>query len=293
MSYLSAITADTPLHLYALQETSGTTAADTGTSATLSAGTYVNSVNLDQPGVENPAVVDDAAVKFNTAYVSIPDVADLRITGDLTLEMWVKPLNFTNFQELIAKTTGTGGSNSYYEWRIDQTTGNLTFKANAALLTSTGPVYLGIWNHVAVKRSGTTVTHYLNGVPNGSGTVAVPTATSTTPVRIGTRDELLTPAVYTASYAAIYNSALSDAKIAAHFAATSLLPSKLNVASASVDALIYQATARTLVASVASDVLIIPSAPAAQIASVAIDVLRPVTAPSTGAVSYKAIPIST
>jgi chitinase len=52
-----------------------------------------------------------------------------------------------------------------------QTTDRLYFEAGGGVgITATNAVTANQWNHIAVVRSGSTITHYLNGTANGTGT---------------------------------------------------------------------------------------------------------------------------
>ncbi|MBI5568170.1 MAG: hypothetical protein HY870_24965, partial [Chloroflexi bacterium] len=110
------------------------------------------------------------------------------ITGDATYETWLK---------LSASTYLDGGtnwhlfSNETYQAsgmlvRVDGGTGKLYYRSNQASAstdtTSSTVLDNNKWYHVAVVKSGTTVTFYVNGVAtgyaSGSGTVTNPVTTA-------------------------------------------------------------------------------------------------------------------
>lgn len=118
------------------------------------------------------ATISTAQAKFGTSSfanngtanqsISTPDTTSLHLTGDFTVEFFVRPTNTTTSQILTTKGPGgrlilSGGSIFAY----DDTSGNAI---------NGGSVTANAWNHVAlVKKSGTT-TLYLNGVVIGSNT---------------------------------------------------------------------------------------------------------------------------
>jgi hypothetical protein len=168
----------------------------------LNTGAYTGGFTLAQPG---PANQGNCGVALNgsTGYITIPDAAALRLTGDLTLEIWVKPTDLSNYWFLITKDLSN--SPRPYEWRLDQTTGlpNLPDSGGNPKVASSG-VTAGVWTHLAVTRSGTNATFYLNGSPNGTATGVTVGTDAGRPVLIGTRDDTFTflkgsiakPAIY-------------------------------------------------------------------------------------------------
>lgn len=233
MTYLSTVQASNPLHLWQCQETAGTTAADTGVSTTLANATYTGGYTLGVVGTSGYLSVE---LNGTSGYLSVPDVADLNGTGDLTLEILVYPINTSTYHFLMTKLVGNGGATNTYEWRLENTTGIPNFVAAGGTVLATNAPRLNEWSHLAVTISGTTVTHYLNGVVNGSGTLSGTRAASTgTAGRIGSRDDGLSYARIRLSHAAYYNSALTGATITTHYQALS--GGDLRVSQAPVEAL--------------------------------------------------------
>lgn len=210
MAYYTEVLADSPLVLLKLDETSGTSAADSGSRAT--AGTYVNGVLLNQAGLS----VQAAAAQFDGGddYVEIADAADLDITGDLTLEALIYPTSYGNYRMLWTKASGAIGP---YQWYLESGTGLPVFYHHSSFIAmGTAAPALNAWSHIAVVRSGTTATHYLNGASNGSGNVSSAPSASADPLRFGRRSEANYYFAGKAAGLAVYNSALSGARIAAH-----------------------------------------------------------------------------
>ena len=98
-------------------------------------------------------------------------------TSDGTIEAWINPRSLVNYNVSYAYAmpaiiavgdtyfaflvTNTGAL-SFYWW-----TGGPNF-----ITTTTGTVEIGVWNHVAVTKSGNQIKLYINGVLGGSGTYA-------------------------------------------------------------------------------------------------------------------------
>src|SRR6266542_318111 len=89
-AYSTEVLADGPLAYWRHRESSGTTALDeAGNSAGPFNGTY-NNVTLNQAG---PLYGGSPAAKFesSTAYVTVGSQAALKLTGDMTYELWAFP----------------------------------------------------------------------------------------------------------------------------------------------------------------------------------------------------------
>jgi hypothetical protein len=110
------------------------------------------------------------ATRFNgTDYYLTPSTSAFILTGDFTFETWLYPTsNPANGPGTIidARQTGTG-----IPWDI-RVLNNLTvtFYNGTTETPSTGKVQMNAWNHLAVVRSGTTITFWINGANAGSFT---------------------------------------------------------------------------------------------------------------------------
>lgn len=127
------------------------------------------------------------AVTFSGAgSINVGNSSALKITGPITIYACINLPNFTNLSFIINKTGSVNtGVPAPYDFYIQDTTGlPVLAKGNGAGATpgtnynqfvgSTG-LTANTWNHVAVTMSGSnngTVTHYLNGVVNGSGSLS-------------------------------------------------------------------------------------------------------------------------
>ncbi len=130
-------------------------------------------------------------------YINIGTGALVGITGNMTIEAWVNPTDYSNFNGILSKTAGN--QPKPYDFYLVQGSGiPVLFRgngtgANSNVNATTAPP-TGVWSHIVVTTSGSTVNHYLNGVPNGSGNLgpAGTPANGTDIAYIGTRSDLAT-----------------------------------------------------------------------------------------------------
>lgn len=153
----------------------------------------VNSSDCDeQPynfDVQGKGATPASALDFDGVndYVEVPYNAALNITGNVTLEAWVKTSTSTE-QYIISR------ANSGYLLAVNPANafpGKAAFWVHgpsSAWLCSNTNIADGNWHHVAGVRNGTTVQIFIDGVLDATGTVGsgnIPT--STDPLGIGRR----------------------------------------------------------------------------------------------------------
>ncbi len=217
-AYAAAVLADNPISYWKMDEPSGTNAVDYG-SANL-AGTYTNSPTL---GVAGP-LTGVTAVTFasaSTQYMNRADAAAYDVGDVVTLEAWVKRANAASDHAVLSM-----GAGSAY-MRVAATTNTIQWirSQNSLMCTSTGPIGNGVWTHVAVTKNGATLKIYINGVDVTGAVTNSTLVNPTVPTRVGSdttagsvTGDLMNGSI---GQAAIYGTALSAARIAAHFAAAS------------------------------------------------------------------------
>lgn len=211
MSWASEVLADSPVAWFRLGEARGTSATDAVGGA---AGTYVGGVTLGQPSLlaGDPS---DTCADFNgsTGLVEIADRAELDFGDVFTLECWFQLDTGGANRTLFGK-----GMNAPV-WRL--TSGNqLRIRKNgvADVATTTTTLSTGTTYHAVVTKSGPTTRLYVDAV-DVTGTVTDSTCTNnTTAAQIGAAnssdffdgriDEF-----------AIYSTALSSARVLAHYQA--------------------------------------------------------------------------
>ena len=218
-AYTAAVSADSPLLHWRLAEASGTTAADA--SGNNRAGTYVNTVQRNQPGALNTDA--NAAVGFNAGTGRVERAA---LTGMPTTaigaELWVKTTDQRN-AGLISYAVD-GNSDEFHITNPD----SLTVAVIGSRIDTGVGVNDNQWHHVvATWTSDTgTVTLYVDGVQRftqagvrtgisltGGGTMvigqeqdSVGGGFDSTQALNGQLDEV-----------AMYPAALSSARVAAHY----------------------------------------------------------------------------
>ncbi len=113
-------------------------------------------------------------------------------TNDFTVEFLVKAGALSGFPVLFAQDQSGVGNPAF---RLEVTSGSnvlLFVMADAsysAIYSTTTPLVVGTWTHIAVVRSGNTYTTYMNGVAAGTATVAgsINQSANTFNFRIGSR----------------------------------------------------------------------------------------------------------
>jgi len=125
------------------------------------------------------------AIAFNgtSQYLSTAANTALDLPGDFTIESWVYPTGSKVTADVVASRWISGDR----VWLLNfGATSNLVFQANGAtLITYSFSITYNTWYHVAVTRSGTTVTLWLNGVSVGTGTSSYNFTSATRPLLIG------------------------------------------------------------------------------------------------------------
>ena len=217
-AYDTAVLADSPVSYWKLGETSGTVAAD---SAGSNPGTYTGGVTLAAAGPGSQA--NAASFNGTDGYVAVPFSAGLQ-PASVTDEIWVylpaDPGAGKMFMQSNAGTpmghvlghgiTGAGESmfGSWFSgsWHNTGATTALTFNA---------------WHHLAGTYDGTTLKIYVDGseVASAEATWGGPLAYAAGEFRIA-RDYANSFTAARFARAAVYSTALSAARIAAHFAAS-------------------------------------------------------------------------
>lgn len=213
MSYRSTVLATAGLVSdWELDETSGTTAAD---AAGTNPGTYQGSPTLGVPGISGTATT----LNGTTQYVTVPDAASLHLSGALSLEAWVKTTSTAAGAIIVAKFAPT----SFAGWGLRLAAGKASLwvgDGTNGWFTGNTSVADGKWHHVVGTLSGTTVSLYVDGVLDTSGTRTA-SLTNTTSLQIGTDPTGPGGASFagTLDAVAVYAAALSATTVAQHYAA--------------------------------------------------------------------------
>jgi hypothetical protein len=176
---------------------------------------------LTAPVVADAAVNSRPAIRFDGVddRLDVIDSPSVSITGDLTSFFVVKMDDFATFRAVWAKTAGPSGNlpapTDFYTvpntglpkvYRGDGTPANLSF------VDGTRALRAGIFELVGFSIAGSSLTHYLGGSENGSGTVTTTTADGDTPLYLGTRHDQFTRLKGDLAEVLIYNTALSESE---------------------------------------------------------------------------------
>ncbi|HUD10976.1 MAG TPA: LamG domain-containing protein, partial [Candidatus Saccharimonadia bacterium] len=165
---------------------------DTGDEAYDVSANVNNGALIGSPSWVTGEIGDALSFNGTSQYVTVPTSSTDSQTGSMTIEAWVNLSNYTNTNEILSKTIGSGSTNNTFELRTQASTGDLQFLGYDTALrtvTSTSAVPTGGWHQVAVTKTGSTATLYIDGAPVGSGSVGT-TTTNSNDMKIGARDDL-------------------------------------------------------------------------------------------------------
>ncbi|MGH7237479.1 MAG: LamG domain-containing protein, partial [Candidatus Saccharimonadales bacterium] len=142
--------------------------------------------------------------------------SSLGLTGDMTISCWIYVISLNNLASCLSKTLANiPAPFDYYV----STNGLIFFlRGNGStyeLVRATNHITTGAWHFIAVTMNGTSVTHYLDGSPNGTGTISTNIANGSGHAIIGNRSDGATKTNGYIDDVRLYNRALSPAEIQA------------------------------------------------------------------------------
>jgi hypothetical protein len=173
-NYSTAVLADSPIAYYKLDDSSGTTAADSGSNS-MNLTYHEPATTLFRQTALLPADISsltNKSVKFNSnnsAIRSNYNATDTRfnLTGNFTLEAWI-----------VAPTSGANRgildrSNNSYRFRLNNANRVQIEKSGVAtVMTTTAALTAGQTYHLVGVKNGTTYSIYINGILANSVTSA-------------------------------------------------------------------------------------------------------------------------
>jgi hypothetical protein len=216
MSYSSEILADSPLLYYRMGDASGTTMTDSSGGGRN--GAYVNSPTLGTTGLVSDANTAVTMASASSQRATVTDDNSLDGLTAITVEAWIKPTTVPSSQAYIISRDGS--TNRSFQFRLNNHKVEFIKVPNGTVTASSAAsINAGDLRHVAAVYNGTDIRIYINGVLDGTpaattgdlGTVARDLeigARSSAGFYDGIIDEV-----------AVYTTALSSTRIAAHYAA--------------------------------------------------------------------------
>jgi hypothetical protein len=130
------------------------------------------------------AQISTATVKYGSgsiyfngsgSYLTAPTSTGFAFANNFTVEFWVYPTTFVQYGCMFDTRTVNSNATGLYirsqatfssgQWQVSNGTASFNISASSNLTASS-------WQHVALVRSGTTLTLYLNGTSVGSATVS-------------------------------------------------------------------------------------------------------------------------
>jgi len=203
------------------------TATNVGSGGASLNGTYLN---VPTRGVTGAIVGDsDKATTFVSGSghaMSIPYSAALNPAGDFTYEIWAYPTISDGGARAVCSSGNffnSGNRQGFIMYNLSSTWSiRLYTGAGTASTNLTVPLDVNAWQHLAIVRSGTTISAYKNGAFVTSTTNAMnpPTAGSYTAVGarwIGDSAAFANNFDGKADEFAVYNTALTQARLQAHY----------------------------------------------------------------------------
>jgi len=109
------------------------------------------------------------------------------LAGDFTIECW---LNLNSTSGTYIGIASYADSSGWYGWQLIKYNTYIQFElisssAGVATITSSSTVTTGVWYHIAVVRSGSTITLYINGTSQGTSTSTASYSSANSFVRVG------------------------------------------------------------------------------------------------------------
>ncbi len=216
MSYPSEVLADSPLAYYRLGESSGTAMVDasgngrdgTYTSTALgTAGALAGSGDSDTAITLTGGTGNAGAVPYDTWMNGLTAV---------TVEAWVNTTATSGTRFVVART---GNTNYNYGLAVINGKAFMGLRTTSTSLGATGTTNVadGLWHHLVGTWDGTTLRIYVDGVLDGTASLSGTMTTAANGLQVGGRGANYF--VGSIDEAAVYSSALSASRIAAHYGA--------------------------------------------------------------------------
>ena len=224
VDYPSTILADHPIAYYRLEETSGTTAADSSASG-LFPGTYIVNGShplLGQPGIDTNSITLSVAQPSSVTAGYYPEFNQ---QVPFSFEIWARPVSTDpgNNRCPIGNWSGWGLDSGWYVYQsagAPNTFALVCDSANGTWLTS--PAFnLLSWCHLVGTYDGTNMSFYMNGALVGTHSAAGYVANTVNPLALGNRSDASGYGAFDGGLDefAYFTNALTAAQVLAHYQA--------------------------------------------------------------------------
>ena len=188
---LNELQSTTPLSAtnYRLMYRAGNTGNFTGVATGSVSGNrvqFVLNVSAINDGQYTLAYESDAprslALNGSTQYIEIPNSTSLQTAGNFSYEMWVRPTAFSSYNTYFENGMWSGQT---LILRQDNPSQIFLYANGVGLGAITYAPPLNAWTHLALVRSGSTITLYANGVSVGTFSSYATSILPTNVMRIG------------------------------------------------------------------------------------------------------------
>ena len=123
-------------------------------------------------------VLQDYVMDFDGSTNYINAGESILPSGNFTISAWVKPASFPiPYATIFSSYENSASGRLLFRIKND---GKLELSLDSATLTSNTSLSANTWQHVMVTLNGTSLTFYLNGSSDGSGTASTPPAQNLT-----------------------------------------------------------------------------------------------------------------
>ena len=226
-TYSQTVLSDSPAAYYQFQETSGTTFADsTGNAHT---GSLVGGYRLAQSGPVTGNGDQSVQLSYGSAgYGTVPDATVFNSTTAWSLEAWINTTSPSIQQGILEKFSGSSG----FALRLLGGTVNFYVLSSSGTYQAVGQaaIVANAWYHVVATYDSVHATAllYVNGALDAGTRSLTATETAATGIslKVGARgDDAGTPFQGYLAEVAFYSTALSAARVGAHFQASGNAPS--------------------------------------------------------------------
>jgi len=123
-----------------------------------------------------------------SAAAYIPGSSLLSLSGDFTMSALIHmTARNSSYRNILRKDAGSGAAAGYWLWRIE-TDNKILYNNAGGSVKSTTALSLNTTYHICVTRIGSTVTHYIDGLADGTPGTNAGSPTGTQDIRIGRLD---------------------------------------------------------------------------------------------------------